>query len=264
MSNAGTLAGRRALVTGGASGIGAAIARRFAAEGAHVTVADVNVQWGTDLAEELGGDFTRLDVTEPEAWDRVVSGHEHFDIGILNAGVTTHPAAIESSFDGHDPLTSVPLAELTDADYRRIMGVNIDGVVFGVRALAPLMARHHRGDLVVTASLAGLSPIPPDPIYGLTKHAVVGLVRSLAPGLALHGISICSLNPGFVDTPILGDLARDRLVDLGVPMLHPSDLGDAALHAVTHRRDGAQWVVWPGLPTQAYEWAPPINFSSPS
>lgn len=252
------LTGRRAIVTGGASGIGAGICRRFAAAGAHVTVADVNVPHGTELAEELGGDFVRLDVTDPEAWDRVVSTHEPFDLGVLNAGVTTRPASAGGDVIPGDG-GSVPLADLTDADYRRIMGVNIDGVVFGIRALAPAMARRQSGDLLVTASLAGLTPIPPDPIYGLTKHAVVGLVRSVAPGMALHGISISSLNPGFVDTPILSDESKTLLTQLGLTLLTAEELGEAALHAVTARRDGAQWVIWPGQAPQEYVWAPPVS-----
>lgn len=252
------LADRHALVTGGASGIGAAIARRFAAAGAHVTIADVNVPWGTALAEELGGDFTRLDVTDPEAWDRVVSTHDDIDLGVLNAGVTTKMTNGANPPNELDAL-AVPLADLTDADYRRIMGVNVDGVLFGIRALAPAMAHRRSGDLVVTSSIAGLVALPPDPVYGLTKHAVVGLVRSVAPGLALHGVSISTLNPGFVDTPILSEEAKERLVELGVPLLRPDDVAEAALHAVTQRRDGAQWVVWPGLTAQEYPWAPPIS-----
>jgi NAD(P)-dependent dehydrogenase (short-subunit alcohol dehydrogenase family) len=247
-----TLQGRRALVTGGASGIGAAIARLAAAEGAHVIVADVEAAAGRAVADEVNGEFVHLDVSDAEAWDRVIAQDHGIDLGFLNAGVTTNSG---SALAGE----GFPLADLGDADYRRIMGVNVDGVVFGVRALAPLMAAGGGGDLVVTASIAGLVPIGPDPIYGLTKHAVVGLVRSVAPGLAERGVHISSINPGFADTAILSDDTKTLIKSVGMPLLTPEECAHAALRAVDSRIDGAQWVVWPGREPVVYPWAPPVD-----
>jgi NAD(P)-dependent dehydrogenase (short-subunit alcohol dehydrogenase family) len=247
-----SLQGRRALVTGGASGIGAAIARLIAAEGAHVVIADVDAGAGRVVADEVGGDFVRLDVSDAEAWDRVVSDHDDIDLGFLNAGVTTGTG---NALIGE----GLPLAGLTDADYRRIMGVNVDGVVFGIRALAPLMAARDGGDIVVTASIAGLVPIPPDPIYGLTKHAVVGVVRSVAPGLAERGVHISSINPGFADTAILNDETKALIKSVGMPLLSPEECARAARMAVDARVGGAQWVVWPGREPSIYPWAPPVE-----
>src|SRR5207245_7066492 len=126
----------------------------------------------------------------------------------MNAGVTTGEAAID---------------KLTDQQYRRIMGPNVDGVLFGFRACVPAIERRGGGALVATASLAGLIAFPPDPIYTLTKHAVVGLVRSLAPQLEAHGITVNAVCPGIVDTPLVGDEAKKVLGEAGFPLIRPDD-----------------------------------------
>src|ERR671934_1503755 len=90
------------------------------------------------------------------------------------------------------------ITQLTEAQYRRIMGPNVDGVVFGARAVVPAIAARGGGAIVATASLAGLIAFAPDPIYTLTKHAVVGFVRSLAQPLESRGITINAVCPGIV------------------------------------------------------------------
>jgi len=246
---AGPLAGRHALVTGGASGIGAAIARRLVAEGAGVVIADIAVDAGAEVAESIGAAFERLDVSDPDAWDRIVSTNDPFDIGVLNAGIVTRQLHLVEP-------SAIPLADLTDDDYRRAIGVNLDGVVFGARALIPSMCERRSGDILVTASLAGLIGMPMDPIYGVTKHAVVGLVRSLAPTLEQFGVCISTLNPGFVDTPILGPDGRDRVAELGLPIMPPSRVAEVVVHALEQRTPGAQWVAWGEDPIRSYEWNP--------
>src|SRR5436853_6559020 len=170
----GRLGGKVAVVTGGASGIGRATAVRLAEEGATVVVADIDAAGARKVADEVGGRPAELDVGDPVAWRRLVDeltgpgGPGGVDIAVLNAGIAT----------GEDRI-----AHLTDEAYRRIMAINVDGVVFGARALVPLIARRGGGAVVATASLAGVIGFAPDPIYTLTKHAVVGLVRSLAPQL---------------------------------------------------------------------------------
>ena len=164
----GALDGKVAVVTGAASGIGQATARLLAAEGATVVVVDVNEDAGGRVADELGGRFVAADVAEPADWGRVVAEADALGgVGVahLNAGTSIGQALIE---------------ELADEEYRRIMRVNVDGVVYGLRAVVPSMERAGGGAIVVTASLAGLIPIAFDPVYALTKHAVVGLVRSVA------------------------------------------------------------------------------------
>jgi NAD(P)-dependent dehydrogenase (short-subunit alcohol dehydrogenase family) len=254
-------AGRHAIVTGGASGIGAAIARRLIAEGVSVVVADVNDKAGEFFAEQIGAQYAHLDVSDAAQWTNVVKDFGPFDIGFLNAGIGTRPASALAGELGRalEGQPVVPLADVSDEDYRRIVGVNLDGVVFGTRALVPSMCAAGTGDIVVTASVAGLVGTPFDPMYGTTKHAVVGFVRSMAPLLEPYGVCISSINPGFVDTPILGDEGASRILDLGLPLLRPTDLGTVALQVLTARTHGAQWVLWGEPPATPYVWADPLG-----
>jgi NAD(P)-dependent dehydrogenase (short-subunit alcohol dehydrogenase family) len=201
---------RRALVTGGASGIGAAIVDRLEHEG-----------YGVDVLDLQSG----FDVSDPAAWDAVGP----VDVACLNAGVGTPTGDVTT---------------LADADYRRVLGVNVDGVVFGTRALAAVLPRS--GQIVVTASLAGLVPLPGDPIYALTKHAVIGFVRSVAPQLEARGIAINAVCPGISDTPLLGATARARLLEAGFPLLAPTEVADAVIVALESGETGQAWIVQPG------------------
>jgi NAD(P)-dependent dehydrogenase (short-subunit alcohol dehydrogenase family) len=199
-----------ALVTGGASGIGAAFVARLRTEGFEVESLDL---------------VTGFDVTDPEAWEDIGP----VDVACLNAGVLGGPS---------DPV------ELTLDGYRRAIGVNVDGVVLGVRRLARVMPAG--GRIVCTASLAGLTAVPDDPVYALTKHAVVGFVRSVAPQLAERGIRINAVCPGIVDTPLLGDEGRERMRSQGFPLLRPEDVAEAALLALRSGETGRCWVCQPG------------------
>ncbi|MEP6977446.1 MAG: SDR family oxidoreductase [Thermoleophilia bacterium] len=198
-----------ALVTGGASGIGRAIVERLEAEGAKVRSLDLQ---------------DGFDVADPAAWESV----EPTQLACLNAGV------VASEND---------LAKLTNEEYRRVLGANVDGVVYGVRRLAATMAPGSA--IVVTASLAGLIPTDGDVIYTLTKHAVVGFVRAVAPQLLARGIRINMVNPGFVDTAMVDPL-RDAFTDAGFPLLQPGDVADAVLLAARDEETGQAWVVQPG------------------
>lgn len=198
-----------ALVTGGRSGIGAAIVEQLEREGTDVRVLDV---------------VDGFDVADPRAWDVV----EAVDLACLNAGVVTGERLIE---------------RVSDEQYRRVVGVNVDGVVFGVRRLARVMGG---GAIVVTASLAGLTGMENDPLYALTKHALVGFVRSVAPQLAERGIRINMVNPGIVDTPLLGEEGRRALEAAGFPLLRPDDVAEAVVRAARDGEVGQAWVVQPG------------------
>ena len=240
-----TLSGQRAFITGGASGIGAEMARRFTREGARVTVADVNDDAGKLVAAEVGGDFEHLDVTDRKAWDAVIAAHDPFDIVCLNAGVSTYQHVAGN-------VSTYPFEHLDDAKYERIMSINVDGVVHGARAVIPGMVARKSGHILVTASLAGIIAIPPDPIYGLTKHAMVGLVKSLGPALEPHGVCISALCPGFVDTPLVTDVTRDFIKAFSSDVLDVSVAGDLAMRALTERIAGSQWTVSHGEPIQQY------------
>jgi NAD(P)-dependent dehydrogenase (short-subunit alcohol dehydrogenase family) len=200
---------RSALVTGGRSGIGAAIVAALEREGTSVQVLDV---------------VDGFDVADPQAWDDVGP----VDLACLNAGVTTGERDI---------------ARIDDDAYRRIVGVNVDGVVFGVRRLAQVM---DGGAIVVTASLAGLIGTAEDPLYALTKHAVVGFVRSVAPHLAERGIRVNMVNPGFVDTPMIDAVGRAAFEEAGFPLLRPEDVASAVLLAARDDDVGQSWIVQPG------------------
>jgi NAD(P)-dependent dehydrogenase (short-subunit alcohol dehydrogenase family) len=195
----------RVLITGGRGGLG----RAFAA--------------ALPDAEVTALDLPEFDVGNSAAW-RSLEGE--YDAAFLNAGVITGETSI---------------AELTDEQYARAVRANMDGVVYGVRELAARLMPDG-GSIVATASLAGLTATPADPIYALTKHAVVGFVRSVAPQLALRGIRINALCPGYTDTGIVPDELRDIL---DVPLMEPSFVAEAALQALNDEETGGAWVAQP-------------------
>jgi NAD(P)-dependent dehydrogenase (short-subunit alcohol dehydrogenase family) len=112
------------------------------------------------------------------------------------------------------------------------------------------------GRIVCTASLAGLTAAPDDPVYAATKHAVVGFVRSAAPALAARGLSINAVCPGFADTPMVAGAARDRLTEAGFPLLDATAVAEAAWVALQSGETGHAWVVQPGRS--------PIDFRFPT
>lgn len=232
---------RVALVTGASNGIGAAVARALAARGDSVVLADIDVAAGEALAEELGGTFVELDVRDPQASLRAVAAaeqqHGRLDWAHLNAGIAVDEGPVEG----------VPLET-----YRRMLGINVDGVWFGLQAVLPALRRAGGGAVVATASLAGLVPTPATPIYGLTKHAVVGLMRSVAPGLAAEGIIAAAVCPGFAETAILGHMAEGfKAADF--PLLTPEQVADVVLRAA-EGEPGAAWFVQPGQESAPYRF----------
>ena len=231
------------LVTGGASGIGRATAERFRAEGMQVCVVDLDGAAAATVAAALDGTSIGADVGESEqvdaAFDHCIATFGRVDVAFLNAGIAIGIA---------------DLGALTDETYHRIMRVNVDGVVYGLRAAIRAMAPQGSGAIVATASLAGLIPFPPDPIYDLTKHAVVGLVRSVAPTLVAQGITANCVNPGMTDTNILGPEAKRRLAEADFPLMPPSQIAEAVVHAVTSGETGRCYVCQPGRDSITYEF----------
>jgi NAD(P)-dependent dehydrogenase (short-subunit alcohol dehydrogenase family) len=199
-----------ALVTGGASGLGAAIVARLRAEEYEVEVLDLT---------------TGFDVSDPLAWERVGS----VEVACLNAGVLG---------GGADP------SSIDVGAYHRTLSVNLDGVVLGVRHLAGVMPAG--GRIVATASLAGLTAMPDDPVYAASKHAVVGFVRSVAPTLARRGIEIDAICPGIADTPMLSAEARAQLEAASFPLLDASEVADAVWLALSSEGTGRAFAVQPG------------------
>jgi len=205
-----------AVVTGAASGVGAASARRLSEEGARVVVLDIDER-GAEVAEQVGGRFVRFDVGDGEAWvelaaDLRADGGVH--LAHLNAGIL---AAREPQAFLETPVER----------YREMIGVNLYGVLLGIHALAPAILDGGGGAIVATASLAGLLPYGGDPVYAATKHGVIGLVTSVAPQLGRAGVRVHAICPGGIDTPMVTDRQKTELTGRSRAMLDPSEVAAA-------------------------------------
>lgn len=241
-----SLENKVALVTGGASGIGLATARRLASNGAKVAIVDLDGDAAESAATEVGGIAVRGDVSRSDEWTRIITSVREqlggLDVAHLNAGVTTGVADI---------------TELTDEQYRRIVGVNMDGVTFGVRAVVPELRSRGGGAIVATASLAGIVAFPADAAYTMTKYAVVGLVRSLGRVLGAEGITLNAVCPGLVDTPLLSGPIRDALTEAGFPLIDADAVAGAVLGCVLGDATGQAIVVQAGLEPTPYRFGRP-------
>lgn len=210
-----------ALITGGAGVIGTALARYLVAEGAVVTVADVDTDRGKALASELDCFFIEVDVGDIADNQRMVAAtverHRRLDLVFLNAGVSLRGLRADLPYD--------PAAIDVDA-YRRILSVNIDGPVYGIAAAIPALTKPG-GSIIVTSSIAGLTAWPADPVYTISKHGLVGYVRSLAPSLEQQGITINAICPG-----LTAHLDNDRLPE-GLAVLAPETLAAAMVGVAT-------------------------------
>lgn len=225
---------RVALVTGGASGIGRATALALAEAGAEVVVADVDVERAQDVARRVGGHAIETDVTDLDGNRAAVAFAQErsggLDLLVLNAGIASG-CGIGDDFD----LTR----------YRRAMGVNLDGVVFGTHAALPALRARGGGAIVATASLAGLVGMPFDPIYTANKHAVVGLTRSLGPTLAGERIRFNAVCPGFAETPLVADF-RDGLRQAGFELLSAEVVAETIVRVLAGEATGECWFVQVG------------------
>ncbi len=208
------LQGRVAVVTGGASGIGLASARRLAAEGAHVVVVDMNDEAGRTAADEVGGRYVRADVTSPEDNERMYAqafeAYGRVDIAFHNAGISP---------PDDDSILTTGL----DA-WRRVQEVNLTSVYLGCKAVIPYMQRAGKGSIINTASfVATLGAATSQISYTASKGGVLAMSRELGVQFAREGIRVNALSPGPVATPLLLELfakdperAQRRLVH--VPM----------------------------------------------
>lgn len=223
--------GAVALVTGGASGIGEALCTKLAAAGVKVGVVDRDAAGAARVAEACSGLAVATDVTSETAMASAIAEVEtwggRLDLVALNAGAAGGQSG---------------LLDLDVDAYRRIMAVNVDHVVFGLTAAVPVLRRHGGGTVIATSSLAGLVGMPGDAIYTLSKHAVVGYVRSAAT-LSAQGIRVMAVCPGFADTPLVGGV-RDQFGDF--PLLTASDVADAVEAMIASGEPGECWFVQPG------------------
>ncbi len=198
-----------ALITGGASGLGAAIALRLAREGARVIAADVQAEAGEALASEHGIAFLRHDVTDEQQWRSVLQRVEA-QFGALH--ILVNNAGIEGSFDAVTP-ENTRLSE-----WQAIQRVNVEGVFLGCRAAIPVLRRAGGGAIVNVSSTAALVAAPDFVAYGASKGAVLHLTRSVALYCARDGSRIrCnSVHPGSILTPMLRRIMEQTAARLGV------------------------------------------------
>lgn len=229
--------GQVALVTGGARGIGEAVSRLLAAEGADVVVADLRDQEGAALADEIGGTYVHLDVTDPQSWREAV-GERPIALGVLNAGIGAR----------YEDLVDVP-----DGVFEDVLAVNATGVYLGTRELVRAM-RTRGGAISVTASLAGLVAHAQSPIYAASKWAAVGWVRAVAPSLLADRIRINAVCPGLVDTPILGPGGGDRMRAMGLAVLDPAEVAEAHAGVLLGTGTGEVWTVQAGREVRVHEF----------
>ena len=239
------------IVTGGGSGIGASIAERLNELGSKVIIVDIDEKAGQSIANSLGCDFINFDVGDLPAWEKVVvdttERYGSLDFLCLNAGIGSRPRGSSVKDD--------PIPWILD-NYKNVLAVNIDGVVFGTMAALPVMEKQKSGSILVTASVAGIRTQPPDPIYALSKSAVISFVRSVAPALADRGVRINALCPGSVDTPIQPDDRRRE----GRPMSPPGEIAEAMGQILVSDDNGGVWIASSSdYPVWRYEFASAID-----
>ncbi|MFA6117591.1 MAG: SDR family NAD(P)-dependent oxidoreductase [Sphingomonas sp.] len=196
------LEGKIAMVTGGARGIGAAIARRFAAEGAEVTITDIDGETGARTAADIGGSarFERVDASDPDAVadsiDALAARTGRIDILVNNAGIPGSALFPDVSLEMWD----------------RILRINLDSVFFGCRAAIPHMLRQGQGAIVNMGSISGLGGDHMNSAYNAAKAGVINFTRSIAMDHAAAGVRINAICPGPVATDI-------NAVPMGMPTL---------------------------------------------
>jgi 3alpha(or 20beta)-hydroxysteroid dehydrogenase len=189
----GRLAGKVALISGGARGQGEAEARLFVAEGAKVVIGDVLESEGKAVADDLGDDalFVPLDVTDEDAWVAAVAAAEEafgpVTVLVNNAGIL--------GFERVD--------KIKRTDFDRIMQVNVTGVLLGMKAVVPSMRKAGGGSIVNISSTSGLQGLPYLGAYSASKWAVRGLTKTAAIDLGHFGIRVNSIHPGGIETPMI-------------------------------------------------------------
>ncbi|WP_081236704.1 SDR family NAD(P)-dependent oxidoreductase [Streptomyces viridosporus] len=222
------ISGAGALVTGAASGIGAAVARRLAAEGAHVVVADMQEEKGRELAAEIGGVFVRVDVTETDQIGEAVA--EATRTAPLRAVVNSAGIGGAQRTIGRDGT----LGSAHDlAAFSRIIAINLIGTFDVVRQAATAMstnepdANGQRGAIVNMASVAAFDGQIGQAAYSASKGGVVGMTLPVARDLSASGIRLNTVAPGLIDTPIYGEgrEAEEFKAQLGSHVLFPKRLG---------------------------------------
>jgi 3-oxoacyl-[acyl-carrier protein] reductase len=194
--------GQTAIVTGGARGIGAAIAGRLADEGAAVMIADIDRVAAEETAEAIGGQSIAqtLDVTDPASWEATVSAATRawgkIDALVNNAGIAGR---------------SAPVWELDIAEWRQVIDIDLTGVFLGCRAVIPTMVAAGSGRIVNIASIAGKEGNPNAAPYSAAKAGVIGLTKAIAKEVAIKGVLVNAVAPAVIETPILEQVSEEHI-----------------------------------------------------
>ena len=228
-----------ALVTGAASGIGRAIAQRYAAEGARVVVSDLDEAGGAEtvtLIEEAGGAalFAPADVSDPDACQalvrRAVEAYGRLDVACNNAGVGGAQA---------------PTADYPVEAWARVLGVNLSGVFYGMKHQIPAILEAGGGAIVNVASILGQVGFETAPAYVAAKHGVVGLTKNAALEYSAQGVRVNSVGPAFVRTPMIADLEAD-------PETHAVLVGRHPIGRLGEPEEVAALVAWLSSPDASF------------
>jgi 3-oxoacyl-[acyl-carrier protein] reductase len=215
-----------AVVTGGASGFGAGIVRKFAEEGARVVVADLNVNGAHEIAAEVKGLGIQVDVADGASVaamvDATLGAYGRLDILVNNAGTTHYPA---------------PLEEVTEQDFDKVFAVNCKSVFLTAQNIVPVMKKQGQGAILNVASTAGVSPRPRLNWYNASKGWMNTATKAMAVELAPQGIRVNAINPVAGETPLLKVFMGEDTPEIRAKFLStipigrfstPSDMGNAA------------------------------------
>jgi NAD(P)-dependent dehydrogenase (short-subunit alcohol dehydrogenase family) len=227
-----SLTGKRALITGGAKGIGKAMAEAMAACGAHVIIADLDLAAAQATAAALGGEALALDVTDPAQVEDAAARTGALDILVNNAGIVHNGPAVEIAFE----------------DWRRVIDINLNGVFLTARCFGRAMVARGRGSVISTSSICGEVPVWPQPqaAYNAAKAGVNLLTRSLAAEWAASGVRVNAIAPGYTATELtLAGRSKPEWYSVWLertPMGRLADPDEIASAAVFLASDAASYI----------------------
>jgi len=217
---------RVVIVTGGAQGIGAAIARRLASEGATVVIGDVLTEQGREFADDVGAParFMHLDVSDEQNWTSLVTRVEA-EIGPVS-GLVNNAGVVRTG----------PIETLSEADFRSVTDVNQLGVFLGMKQVLPAMRRAGGGSMVNVSSIGGIIAFPGILGYTASKWAVRGMTKTAAQEFGPDGVRVNSLHPGIVATEMTAESAGTHDLVHGQPLPRPGrpeELANLALFLIS-------------------------------